>query len=91
MTKKNILFMQNILLFIFIILLLLIGLSMLSKNTGTSDVLNHKFNISSYANLGHPSIPCNNGDVLFNAYTPAAVFRLPVELKFKALVPKAVL
>ena len=62
--------MQNILLFIFIILLLLIGLSMLSKNTGTSDVLNHKFNISSYANLGHPSIPCNNGDVLFNAYTP---------------------
>lgn len=70
MTKKNILFMQNILLFIFIILLLLIGLSMLSKNTGTSDILNHKFNISSYANLGHPSIPCNNGDVLFNAYTP---------------------
>jgi hypothetical protein len=72
MTKKNILFMQNILLFIFIIILLLIGISMLSRNnvTNTNDILNHKFNISSYANLGHPSVPCNNGDVLFNAYTP---------------------
>ena len=72
MTKKNILFMQNILLFIFIIVLLFVGLSMLSRNnvTNTNDILNHKFNISSYANLGHPSVPCNNGDVLFNAYAP---------------------
>ncbi len=72
MTKKNILFMQNILLFIFIIVLLFVGLSMLSRNnvSNTNDILNHKFNISSYANLGHPSVPCNNGDVLFNAYAP---------------------
>ena len=67
MTKKNILFMQNILLFIVIVVLLFIALFMLSRNnvTNTNDILNHKFNISSYANLGHPvEQNCNNGDVL---------------------------
>jgi hypothetical protein len=79
MTKKNILFMQNILLFIVIVILLIIALFMLSKNNvtntngilNTNDILNHKFNISSYANLGRPvEQNCNNGDVLFNAYAP---------------------
>ena len=71
MTKKDILFMQNILLFIVIVVLLFIALFMLSRNnvTNTNDILNHKFNISSYANLGRPvEQNCNNGDVLFNAY-----------------------